>query len=148
MNEAVISAIVAIGVAAAGGPHLWRWLVERRRVALEAQRAERDTAAAERAQVDAAESRLLARFEARVSHLEDENARLHSENRELLARLDEKTREVAAVRAAYSMLSEQHALLVGRVRALETTVETLNASNAKSLERAIMAALQKRDTES
>jgi chromosome segregation ATPase len=148
VNEAIVSSIVAVGVAAAGGPHLWRWLVERRRVAIETHRAERDAAAAERAQVEAAESRLLLRFEARVSHLEDENARLHEENRVLVRRLDEKTREVEAVRAAYSMLSEQHALLAGRVKALETTVETLNATNARALERAIMAAIQKRDTES
>jgi len=147
IDGGIVGGIVAIVTAIAGGPHLWRWLAERRRVALEAQRAEREAAQVERAKVDAAEARLLKRLEARVSHLEEENAKLHAENRELTQRLDAKTREVDGVRAAYALISEQHAILVGRVKALETTIETLNAANAKSLERAIAAALAKRDSQ-
>lgn len=147
MDGGLVGAIVTLAVTIAGGPHLWRWLVERRRVMIEAQRAERDAAQTERAKVDEAEARLLKRLEARVSHLEEENAKLHAENRELTQRLDAKTREVEGVRAAYALISEQHAILVGRVKALETTIETLNAANAKSLERAIAAALAKRDSQ-
>lgn len=147
MDGGLVGAIVTLAVTIAGGPHLWRWLVERRRVVIEAQRAERDAAQTERAKVDEAEARLLKRLEARVSHLEEENAKLHAENRELTQRLDAKTREVEGVRAAYALISEQHAILVGRVKALETTIETLNAANAKSLERAIAAALAKRDSQ-
>lgn len=147
MDGGIVGGIVTIAVAIAGGPHLWRWLVERRRLALEAQRAAQQAQQTERTKVDEAEARLLTRLEARVSHLEEENAKLHAENRELTQRLDAKTREVDGVRAAYALISEQHAILVGRVKALETTIETLNAANAKSLERAIAAALAKRDSQ-
>lgn len=140
MDGSLVGAIVTVAGALVGGPHVWRWLVERRRLAL----AHRHLA---QEKLDAAETRLLERLEARVTHLETENTKLHRENRELTQRLDEKTREVESVRAAYVLLGEQHALLEARVKALETTLETLNSANAKSLERAIAAALAKRDSQ-
>lgn len=172
-TTAVILAVIGTASTVVGGPHLWSWaksyMRHRREVkaaALQAElareeakrKAEADALEAQRvarSEAQQVESKILARLDARVSHLEAENAQLHEENRRLQrehdeerrtwqAKLDERDRELHGVRLAYAKVREEHEVLIARMKQLETTIATLNDANASAIHRAIERAVSKR----
>lgn len=165
MDGGIVGAIVALGTVIAGGPHLWKWLVERRRVSAELSRIEHS-------RLEAAEARLQARLEERVTHLEGELAELRQreralegEKRSLERTLEEERADKARLRLAYAQLSEQVAIdrerarareealerrIVEqdeRIQALESAIRERDRVVAAEITRAIAAELAKRDAE-
>jgi hypothetical protein len=166
-------AVIGTATTAVAGPHLWSWAKsylrhrrEEKVAALQAElareeakrKAEADALEAQRiarSETQQAEDRLLARLDARVSHLEEENTRLHAENRRLQiehdaerrqwqSQIDERDRELHGVRLAYAKVREDHELLIARVKELEITIATLADANASAVHRAIQRAVEKR----
>lgn len=144
MDASVVTAIVALATAVAGGPHVWRWLVERRRAAA-------DIARVERADVDEAEHRHFMRLEARVDHLEARGVSLEraldqerAEKRVLEHTLDQERTEKRALRHAYEELSESMAAEQDRACTRETELAQQIAAQNKRIQ-ALESALRERD---